>query len=194
MDIEIKDGTGRGYEAKVTSENRLLTQSLSISPQQHEALIHAQAYQVEGSLALSATTLKVLYIENTSTTLDMVITYIRAQIASASGGSYGSATYFLLGKGETYTSGGTAVTPSNTNAGSSNAADVVAYTGPTLGGTFVGMDTWYPTVTGDKNTWRKEGSVIIPPGKSFSAQFVTDHTGGLAYVRVSFLMTGQEES
>lgn len=193
MRMELGDGTGTGASAEVNSENRLLTQALSLSPQQHVALEHGQVYQVRGEDTVTVgATYDLLFIENTSSTLNMVITYIRAQYYDFAGGAAvpNAATYFEYGYGQTHTSGGTAVVPVNTNAGSSNLADVAAYEGsPVLGGTLVSLDEEVVKSEAEVHKWNKEGSVVIPPGKTFGLRLVTDNTSGEAWARVSFLMT-----
>jgi hypothetical protein len=82
----------------------------------------------------------------------------------------------------------------NTNAGSANSAEVNAWDqNPTLTGTFSSMDTHHVKDEAELLTYRKEGSIVIPPGKSLTVKITTDHTAGAAYCRVSFMMVAKGE-
>lgn len=68
---KIHDGTGRGYLAAVTAENRLATIAVQIGLRSHISAVHGQSYTMNTSvLTLSAinTWHWVLFWQNTSTT------------------------------------------------------------------------------------------------------------------------------
>jgi len=97
--------------------------------------------------------------------------------------------YFSIMLNRDYASGGTIATPINVHEGSGNLADVTAYQGdPTLSGIPKEIDRWYIKADGDMNTFNKEGAVIIGPGRSIGLSFTGDHTSGILYSRLSFLM------
>ena len=196
MDVTLKDAAGTGYGVQVTQENRLLVQSLAIPLQMHEALVHGQAYQVQGSASPNNDTRACMHIENTATNRDLIVTYIRCQFYDYAGGTAlpSGNTYFSVGHGQTRSSGGTTATPVNTNAGSANSAEVNAWDqNPTLTGTFSSMDTHHIKEEAELLVYRKEGSIVIPPRKSFTVKITTDHTSGAAYCRVSFMMVEKGE-
>lgn len=196
MDSRIVDGTGSGTQARVNGKNRLDTQSFNVPVQMAYAL-EGRVFQVEGAISSTGSgTYDVLFMENESATRSMVVTYIRmATYDLASGTALPSAaTQMTYGFGLAYTSGGTTVTPVNTNSGSANVSEVTCYTGdPTTSGTQVKLDTWTPQAEGLFVVYNKEGSVIVPPGETFSVRITTDHTSGVAYSRVSFMMIDPKE-
>jgi len=188
--MTIKDGTGSGYEASVNSFHLLAVNSVSRSIQQWISSERGDAYQALGTVSLSAATLPVIWLQNDDPDRNMVITYIRMQLVGPTGGTSlpVSTNYFRIGLGRTYSSGGSAVTPVNLNTGSGNEASITAYhNGPTLTGTIKEFDRWYPS-NSDMITFNKEGSIVIPQGGSIEVDYIGDHTGGIAYARVSFLM------
>ena len=199
MNVVLKDGTGSGKTGRITGANRVTTLALQVPHQMHVALVKEQAYQVQGSASPNNNTEGLLHLKNTSESLYLIITYIRAQFYDFAGGTAvpNAATYFDYGHGQTYTSGGTAATPINTNAGSSNAAAVTAYDSSAaslvMGGTFSSLDTYHVKEEAEMVVWRKEGSIVITPGKTFTLRITTDHTSGVAYGRVSFLMVDPDE-
>jgi len=187
----IRDGKGSGALAEVGSDNKLRVSSKSSSIQHNVSAEEKQAYQVIGTATLSAATVVVLHIKNTSSTLNMVITYLRHQLIGATGGTAfpNSSNYFSIGLGRIYSTGGAEVTPVNVNAGSGNTADAIVYEdGPTLTAHSKEIDRWYTKSDGDMNTFNKEGALIIPPNKTMEVSYTGDQTGGLIYARISFIM------
>ena len=187
---QIKDGTGKGYLARVDSDNRLRTYAKSASIQHVVSEHEEEAYQVIGIATLSAGTVVALHIKNISNT-NMVVTYLRHQVVGATGGTSfpNTSNYFTVGLTRTYSSGGSVVTPVNVFGGSGNQAEVTAYHGdPTLAGTAQEIDRWYTKSDGDMNTFNKEGALIIPPNQTMEVSYVGDRTGGTIYTRVSFIM------
>ena len=64
--MQIEDGTGTGYKAKITSENKLLTQSLSEFMQYHLNQVHEEMYSMVVSKTPTGAGDCFLYIKNTS--------------------------------------------------------------------------------------------------------------------------------
>lgn len=193
MEGIIRDGTGKGYNAKVDKENRLYVNSKSGSVQHTISIEEQQAYQVIGIASLSPGTVHALHLKNTSPDKAIVVTYFRHQIVGASGGSSfpNVNNYFSVGLGGVYSSGGSAAIPVNVASGSGNTADVSAYEGnPTLSGIIKEIDRWYTKANGDMNTFSKEGSVIILPGRSIQFSYIGDQTAGILYSRLSFYVQG----
>jgi hypothetical protein len=191
MSEQISDGSGKGYLAKVDSENRLFTYSKSASIQHVISDGDENAYQVVGSATLSSGTVTVLHITNDDTDKNMIVTYIRHQVIGATGGTAfpNSSNYFTIRLTRTYSSGGSAVVPVNVFSGSGKTAKVSCYdSGPTLAGTGLEIDRWYTKSDGDMNTFSKEGALIIPPNKTMEVSYIGDMTGGVIYARISFIM------
>jgi hypothetical protein len=195
MPDTVRDGTGKGYLAKVTIDNQLSVKSESEEIQHHWSIIHEQAYQVIGESNLAAGTVTPIHIRNDSTTKNLVVTFIRHQLIDVSGGTEfpNANNYFKLAFGRTYSSGGTEITPVNVNNGSGKLADVTAYKGATLTGTAKEIDRWYTKDEGDMNVFNKAGAVILSPGNTMEISYVGDRTSGIIYSRLSFLMKDRGE-
>jgi len=186
----IKDGTGSGYLAKVTTDNKLSVYSKSASLQHSVSEEREQAYQVISTATLGAGETVVMHVTNQSSS-NMVVTYLRHQLVGASGGTSfpNASNYFSVRLGRRYASGGSAVTPVNVFSGSGNTPNVDFYgSGPTLSGTALEIDRWYTKSDGDMNTFNKEGALIIPQNQTMEIAYQGDQTGGTIYSRLSFIM------
>ena len=84
---QVKDGTGKGYLARVSSDNRLAVESASASVQLIQSLEKNEAYQVIGTATLSSGVVPALHVQNSSSTKNMIITYVRHQIIGQTGGT-----------------------------------------------------------------------------------------------------------
>jgi hypothetical protein len=196
MGILIEDGTGRGYQVEVTPQNQIRAVSEIHELQHHLSAVEGQVYQIVGEeTSVAATTQTVLHIKNTSTDLDMLVSYMRLQLVGESGGTALPAenTYFQIGFGSTYTSGGSEVTPTNMNQGSGNIAPCTAYdSAPTVGGTFTEIDRWYPDGS-RMMVFNKHGSLILGLNNTMEIRLVSDHTDGTAYCRVTAMFKNLNE-
>lgn len=198
----LEDGMGSGKKAKVDIDNRLSVSSRSETIQHFVSHEEENAYQILTTVPIVAGEITALHMKNTSNDKDITITYIRHQMIASTGTFPSTPTnsnYFRLGFGRKYSSGGSLVTPAgsngneyiivNVNEGSGNTAEIVAYANnPTLTGTLKEIDRWYTKANGDMNTFNKEGSVIIKPGNTMEAGYVSSDVTGSLYVRISFLM------
>ncbi len=191
MAEQIKDGKGRGGLAEVNADNQLVTAAVSQSIQHWLSRFKEQAYQIIGTATLAAGTVAALHIKNTSSDKLLTVTYARHQVISPTGGAVlpNASNYFSLAFGRERSSGGAEVTPVNVNNGSGVSAQVEAYqSSPTLTGTAIEIDRWYTKDDGDMGVFRKEGAVIINPGRTLELSYVGDQTSGILYARLSFLM------
>ena len=183
----LKDGTGSSNEAKVYDDNALKTKSIRVTEQEYISDTQGQAYQVSTDLAITNTEQNLLLLKNSSE-LDMIITYIRFETIGAATASVNA--YFNIKIGGDYSSGGTAVTPINVNAGSSNSATGLFYEGSgtaiTTSGTFNQIDRTYK----DDNTYNKEGALILPKGSCLLLTHKGSTVAGNVYCRVSFYYSG----
>ena len=193
----IESGTGNGRLVGVTAENQLNVRAETHSIQHHKSAVDGQAYQVIGDFAaVNNATHTILHCTNDNTTKDMVITYIRMQYLDQAGGTTipAAATYFQIGTGTAYSSGGSAVTPVNMNTGSGQVSSITSYdNNATVTGTFTEIDRWYPVSDGDTMTYNKQASLIIKPGDTVEVRVVSDNTSGVAYSRISYIMTNPGE-
>lgn len=187
----IDDGQGRGYKAGVDGTNRLKTVSIAVPQQHHASIEHGKAFQVLGAVTIAgAGTYNILQLANDSDTDVLVGTYIRPAVASLAGGTFGSATYFEADTGGVRSAAGSAVSAVNMNLTSGNVAPITAYdSNPTLTGTLTPFDYWYPEAATDNFSFNKQGTLVVGKNDSVTFRFITDHTSGLARVRLSFLMT-----
>jgi hypothetical protein len=191
MPQTIRDGKGRGNVAAVNSDNKLMVYSQSSSNQHSISEETQQAYQCIGTATLASGTVVALHIKNTSSTKNMVVSYIRHQVIDPSGGTAvpNASNYFKIALGRTYTSGGSEVTPVNVYAGSGNTAEVTAYdSAPTLAGTASEIDRNYTQSEANMQSFNKEGALIIPPNQTIELSYVGDQTNGTLYTRISFYM------
>lgn len=185
MSITIKSGNN-GNVAGVDSNGRLLVSS-NADPVQH-VFSHRdqQSYQVSSSIAIAASEQNFLILTNDNPSLDMVITYIRVMSIDAAAANANA--YFSIKLEGSYTSGGSELTPTNMYVGSATSADGSFYGNGalTIGGSPVEIDRNYEA--NSMQSYNKQGSIVIPKGKSI----VISHTGstaaGTAYARVSFFM------
>jgi len=148
-----------------------------------------------GTATPAAGTVNILHVKNTDVNDKlMTITYIRCQIVAPANGSAlpDTGNYFALAFGETNSSGGSGVTAKNGTSGSAKTASVTGHeSAPTLAGTAGEFDRYYPKSDGDEVVWNKEGALIVPPGETFAIKYVGDHTAGVAFARISFVMDSE---
>lgn len=193
---QIQDGAGGGKWLKVNEENRALVTSVNQTFQNHHSMSEGEAFQALGTATLANATVPVLHLKNTSDTLYLVVTHIRAQLVDAAGGTaYPNASnYWSIRHGRTYSSGGSAITPVNMNTGSTKTAPATVYdSSPTLAGTANEFDREYLKAEAEVAHWNKEGALVIAPGGTLEASIVGDHTSGTAKVRISFVMADKTE-
>lgn len=191
MGFQIRDGGGSGRNAHLSEENQVLVRAENNELQHHVAWKDAQTYQaIASDGGITAKTQTILHLKNTSQTQYLVISYIRLlDMTSITTNAAGH--YFTFGFDDTVSSGGSAVTPVNTNRNSGNTADIVATTGdPTMGGGFVEIDRAY-TVAGNQITYNKAGSIILGLNNTFDIRLTSTGTG-TAGARVTFMMLDKD--
>ena len=188
MEVNIKNHQD-GYIAGVTKDFQLKTQSESLMLQHFVSRTHGESYQVLGRTdTLTAATIPILHVTNDDPDKLMVFSYIRAGIVDPNATLPSVNDYIQLGFGSTVT-GGTAVTPVNTNQTVGKVASVTAtHSTPTSGGTFTEIDTFYPKEDGHEQVWNKAGSVILGLNDTFEARIVSSGTAGIAWARFTFMM------
>lgn len=187
----IKDGQGKGFLAGVDTDNRLKVVAKTAAIQHVISGEKNQAYQCIGTATLENGTVVALHLRNSSSTKQIVVTYVRHQILDPAGGTSlpNANNYFRIALGRIYSADGATATPVNVFEGSGNSAEVTAYqSNPTLTRTANEIDRWYTKSEGDMNGFNKEGSLIIPPNGNMELSYVGDHTSGTIYTRISFLM------
>ena len=117
MSIELEDGTGSGYRARVDNDNRLHTSAVTFSESAEIARHHADTYLWTSSFSTN-TGEEVIYIKNTSTTQNLIID--KATVNSVLTGLFELCTF-------TGTAGGTGITGANSNRTSGKTASASSY-------------------------------------------------------------------
>jgi len=175
----IQDGTGRGYTAKVNSENQLNVASIS-TPAEENASTHGLSYNINtGIITLTNTTkTPVLYIKNNED-LDLVIGSLIYQTGASTGGSGNILVEVVRNPtAGTIVSNAVAVEMNiNRNFGSSRALSVNAYKGAT-GNTLTDGTKAFESIlaTATQRIAVATGAIIIPKGASIAIQ-ITPSTG-----------------
>ena len=126
MPEQIKDGQGKGYLLGITSENRMKGDVVIQTLEYHSNVHEATAYHLVFSATPTATGDCFLYMKNTDDD-DLIVESIWFRVASAESVSV------KLGDTGTPVSG-SAVTPTNCNAGSANSATGTFQTGSDITG------------------------------------------------------------
>lgn len=181
--MKIQDGKGKGYEAGVTKEGHILTDSVQSPRQHHVSSHHSKSYQVSHAASIAATTTGILLLQNDSDN-DLVITYMRLNSVGAIAET--STHYWAISGGGEYASGGTTLTASNMKIGANIPADATAYGGQGIldDGNYVEFDRNYQV--NSMQSYNKEGSLIVPRGQSILISYVSPTAQGVAYARAAF--------
>jgi len=116
--MRIEDGSGKGFAAQVTDDNRLATESKTANRDFFISRDQGQSYHVVSEDATAVANEETIYLQNTSTTLNLFIDHIII--------STDTANKFRLKYVTGTAAGGSALTPQNLNKTSSNAAAATA--------------------------------------------------------------------
>jgi hypothetical protein len=113
----IKDGTGKGYEAKVDSSNNLRTRSIMVSSEHFANHTKGNAYSALFAVNPAGADDVIFYMKNISD-LDIVIEGVTWQTSAA------EEVYYKLGDSGTPAGTSATIVPANLNSGSGNSAEV----------------------------------------------------------------------
>lgn len=188
----IEDGTGNGYQVKISDENALKIVGETHHIQHHFSKIKGQTFQLLSTLSFNASgSHSLIHIKNTSASLLLGITYIRLQgVGFSSLPSEND--YISIGGDTTYSSGGTTITPINMNFKSGNVADIIAYKDSTVTGTLSEIDRWYIKDNGTEERYEKWGSILLGQNNTFEVVLNTINTSGTFKTRITFCMISGE--
>lgn len=180
--MQITDGTGRSYQAQVTSENRLATTGVSYPPQMHASIVTGEAYQAVSGVRNIASlgVYGILALRNDSLTKKMIVTYIRAGVDRVEALQAKCEIYL----GGTWVAGTAAPTPPNLNTASALSADVTAHYNAVPTSSNLIDAKWIKGP--DECVWNKEGSIIIPTSGIISLKITTETNAVNAHGRISF--------
>jgi hypothetical protein len=169
----IEDGSGGGNVAKVSTQNRLYTEAISID-QEVQANRDGNAYNINTGIInlTNATDTPVLYFKNNENK-DAIITAVVIGLFNSTGGSSTADVYttFIMNPSTgTIISGASNVDIiSNRNAGSGNTLDANAYKGATGNTMTDGRDHVIVRITPGSRSFIGINE-IIPKGKSFGVK------------------------
>lgn len=185
MEITIKNNSD-GTTAGVTNENQLEVEAEIHELQHHVAFKNELSFQCQATITAASGTESILHITNNDSKRQMVVSFVRTQLISTSATLPEAGTYFNIGYGQTI-SAGSPVSAVNTNKSSGKTADITSIEDGTLSGTIEELDRYHFTGVGDKETYNKQGSLVLGLGDAISLNIVTTAAASV-YVRVTFMM------
>ncbi len=163
----IKDGSGSGYLAKVTNENRLATEAISEDVVSHINKIEKEVYSVIVSQTPTGAGDCFCYIKNTSS-LDLILRSITLAAAS-------DETIQIKIKDTGTPVNGNTYIPVNRNSGSTNVASGIFQTGNDItglsGGSLVDQFFLKSGNNSEKYSWKS--NIIIKPNDTLTFYVVT---------------------
>jgi hypothetical protein len=198
MGITIEDGLGSGELAEVF-DNRLRTfavqdslmNHLSVEPE-HQTVFDAIGTIVVASGVTGVSGGVVLFVQNNDPTRFVIVDRIYVQVAQPASVLPLTSTYFSVGFGRTYTSGGNVIATVNENRFTTNVSVVTAVnsTGAVLGltGTFTEALRFYPQSGPVFEIVPQAGdSIILTRGNSIEVDFNSGLLGsGIAMAVMRF--------
>ena len=184
----IKDGAGTSLLARVDTQNRLHTATISQQEIAHTSVHDQLAFSVIGTTVITASVEKtVLILINNHTSLNTIA--IGGLRISLQGDTLHPATFKGYIGRSTYTVGGTAQTPVNISANSKNSLDVLAYSdNPTLGGSDTQFQQSFQEFTTTLD-FGIDGAIILPPSSSIRFTVTGDASAvgtKTAFVRILY--------
>lgn len=204
MGIVIEDGMGTGELAEVF-ENRLRTFSVQDSLMNHTSIDsdHQTVFDTFGTIVVVSGMTGVsagiiLFVQNNDPTRFLVVDRIYIQVAQPVAAALPqTSTYFSVGFGRIFTSGGTVLTPVNENRFTTNVANVTAVNSTALlgvTGTFTEAMRFYPQ-SGPVFEIVPQGadSIILVRGNSIEVDINAGLLGSgtaLAVMRFAMILPG----
>lgn len=168
----IKDGTGKGYLAKIDGDNRLMTTAISESIDSHVNQKEGQSYSIIVSQTPTGAGDCFCYILNLSTTYKIFVTSIKIYTVT-------DETIQVKIKDVGTAAGGTPYIPVNRNSGSTNLADATIEVGNDITGLAGGLVVDQFFVKGNASTIKLDwdSGLIIDTNQTATFYAVT---GGIA--------------
>lgn len=170
--MQLEDGSGKGYLARVDETNRVRTRTVSESEQNEQASL-GLAYSIpSGFITLTNTAESAIFWLRNDESQDLLITRFLASVRKSTGATENHARVLIYYNPTGMTSGtSTSLTPVNLNFGSSNTLSNTseigqqgaALTGATLFGGFV-----IPT----ESLTSESSSIVLPKGAAIGVTCV----------------------
>ena len=198
MGIQIEDGLGTGVLAAINSEHRLRTLGISGGMSTHVSVddVEGGVYTVIATATIAgAGTYYPFFIINNDPSFLLIPDRIMVEVVGTTGGTAipNAGDYFSLLFNTTYTSGGTAFTPTNLNRTSTKVANVTAYyNNPTLGvASAIESHRWYSQANGVAfELIRPEtNDIILGRSNTLAVRYITATTAGTILVTIKFMLT-----
>lgn len=158
----IRDGKGRGFLAAVNSKNQLVTRATSVQQRLKSAADENYHEVTTGKITLTnAGENGLIYMLNTGTTA-IVIDRVFWDIWTSTGGTGNDGTlrYYI----NPTISGGTDITPTNTNFGSTGILDATVKKSVS---SMSGSVWWTAYISDKQSVALDEGRIILPQGSGF---------------------------
>ncbi len=172
MGFQIEDGTGLGYTTKVSEGNRLLTDGVTRSEREEEA-IKGEAYLIgTGFVTLtSANQSAVLYFQNDND-FSLVVTKFLISVRASTGGTENHIRGVIVKNPTGITSGAaTDLLAPNINFGSSNTLTLTSEIGAE-GAALTGGSSFAAVVAPVEAITTEGSSTIIPKGSSIGVNII----------------------
>ena len=168
--MKIEGGTGNGYLAKVSKENKLEVSSVTASVEHHTNHKHGTAFNMLFSATPTGAGDCFLYVKNTSEE-DMCIEGFTLHLVAS------EYIEFKLGDSGTAT-GGSTVTPANLNSSSGNIATGTFENGNDITGLSGGttVDRIYHATSAGSTSYNFEQDIILPKNGVFTMYCETGTT------------------
>ena len=185
MPDQILDGGGKGYKARINSDSQLVTRATAVEQRLQSAVDRLYYEATTGQITLAnATETGIIYLKNSNTSGKVIIidrVFWDVWTSTNGSGADGILRYYI---NPTYT-GGTDITPVNTNFASSvDAAGTFLKSLTTIAGT-----VWWTGYLTDKTSIAlEEGRIVIPEGKSFAISVAapTGNTSMKVSINIAF--------
>ena len=168
MSLRIEDGKGSGKEAGVDDRNRLMASVVTSNRAAIVAKEDELCFNVAFTDASAAAGNYVAYIQNTSTTRELVIDKIRVSAANA-------ATWLL--HAVTGTGSGTAETPINTNRSSGKSAEATCLADNITGLTSAGEMQVIRTPANSAAALNVDDTIRLGPDDAIAVEYDAGTTG-----------------
>lgn len=185
MPDQVLDGGGRGFKADVNKDNQLVTRATAVEQRLKSTSDRLYYEATTGQITLANDTeTGLIYLKNSNTSGKVIVVdrvFWDLWTSTVGTGADGTVRYYI---NPTYT-GGSAITPVNTNFASSvEAQGTFLKSLTTIAGT-----VWWTGYVTDKTSFAiEEGRIIIPEGKTFGISFAapTGNTSMKVSVNVAF--------
>ena len=163
----IRDGSGKGFLAKVNSDNQLITRATTVQQRLASTIDNRYFEATTGKITLSdAVETGLFYIKNISTITSDVIVIDRVFVdiwsSTAGTGNDGDIKYYI----NPTVTGGSAATVTNTKFNSTTSLEATVLKSVTSIDT--GTVWWTGYITDKQAMVIEEGRIVIPPGSSFA--------------------------